>query len=521
MHRTHPIPARVLPVNPPLDSSGKTKPRVVVLGSGWGAMTVLKSIDHSKYEVVCVSPNSSFNMTPLLAQAAVGSLDFKATMESVRSCGSTQLYHAWADGIDTTAKHLLLTPAYPPAFRTAPPATLGPDDAPMRSFPNARGGHSTSFVRPPHRRAIESSEVEVDGESSRSRHHAQSEGETWRSAEEGRQYLLPYDKLVISVGAYNRTFKTPGVRENAWFLKDVQNARSIRWRILEVFEMADHPTMSDEQRRQLLSFIVVGGGPTGSEFAAELHDLVKSDLTRIFPKVAPLAQITLIDASSGILSSFDASLSTYARQKFKRDGIKILLERQVKRVDRGRLVVEPDGEIPFGLLVWSTGVCSTPLVKSITCIKKDERNSFLYTNEHLRALAPQGEVEATSSSEATPSAPRVLPDVYAIGDCAQIEGVPLPATAQVAAQKGKYVASVLNGKTSPETKFTFKNMGQMAALGGGKAIVDSPQAKIHGRWAWIIWRSAYTFMSLSNRNRILVPFFWAVNRIFGRDLNRF
>ncbi|PWN41040.1 FAD/NAD(P)-binding domain-containing protein [Ceraceosorus guamensis] len=475
MHRTHPIPARVLPVNPALDSSGKIKPRVVVLGSGWGAMTVLKSIDHSKYEVVCVSPNSSFNMTPLLAQAAVGSLDFKATMESVRSCGSTQLYHAWADGIDTTAKHLLLTPAYPPAFRTAPPATLGPDDAPMRSFPNARG----------------------------------------------RQYLLPYDKLVISVGAYNRTFKTPGVRENAWFLKDVQNARSIRWRILEVFEMADHPTMSDEQRRQLLSFIVVGGGPTGSEFAAELHDLVKSDLTRIFPKVAPLAQITLIDASSGILSSFDASLSTYARQKFKRDGIKILLERQVKRVDRGRLVVEPDGEIPFGLLVWSTGVCSTPLVKSITCIKKDERNSFLYTNEHLHALASQGEVEATSSSEATPSAPKVLSDVYAIGDCAQIDGVPLPATAQVAAQKGKYVASVLNGKISPETKFTFKNMGQMAALGGGKAIVDSPQAKIHGRWAWIIWRSAYTFMSLSNRNRILVPFFWAVNRIFGRDLNRF
>lgn len=173
--------------------------------------------------------------------------------------------------------------------------------------------------------------------------------------------------------------------------------------------------------------------------------------------------------------------------------------------------------------VWELCHCATPW-QSTTCIKKDERNSFLYTDEHLRALLPEADVSAETTQQlaaSSTSGGQVLPDVYAIGDCAQIEGVALPATAQVAAQKGKYVAGVLNGQIAAGKKFSFKNMGQMAALGGGKAIVDSPQAKIHGRWAWIIWRSAYTFMSLSNRNRILVPFFWAVNRIFGRDLNRF
>lgn len=258
------------------------------------------------------------------------------------------------------------------------------------------------------------------------------------------------DASSLSVGSYNRTFNTPGVRDNAWFLKDVQNARAIRWRIIECFEMADHPGLSEEQQRQLLSFLIVGGGPTGAELSAELHDLIKSDLTRLYPKSAPYATVTIIDASSGILSSFDKTLSDYARAKFARDGIKILLERQVKRVERGRLVVEPDGEIPFGLLVWSTGVCSTPLVKATTCIAKDERNAFLLTDDKLRALAPR---------EAPDAELKPIEDVFAIGDCAQIDGTPLAATAQVAAQKGKYLAKVLNGKRSADIPFKYKDLG--------------------------------------------------------------
>lgn len=126
-------------------------------------------------------------------------------------------------------------------------------------------------------------------------------------------------------------------------------------------------------------------------------------------------------------------------------------------------------EVPFGLLVWSTGICASPLVKRTTCISKDETNSFFQTDNQLRVL----------DNDQTP-----LDDVFALGDCAQIEGKPLPATAQVASQKGKHLAFVLNGHMDDENGekiFKHKDMGSMASLGSGSAIVDSPKAKAQGR----------------------------------------
>lgn len=524
------------PLDQPITTKArKSKERLVILGSGWGAMSLLKGLDQTRYEVMVVSPNTYFAMTPLLAQAATGALELRTTMEPVRGNHNIHFYHAWTEKIDLEKKTLTLMPAYPPVFRQKDPTT-------NNHYPNARGGHNTAMVRAPHRRAIETHEEDGENQASSSsdptgKHLNHKEDESWKGMEEGREYSLSFDKLVISVGAYNRTFSTPGVRENAWFLKDVQNARSIRWRILECFEQADHPDLTDDQRKALLNFIVVGGGPTGSEFAAELHDLLSSDLKRLFPDIVKFASISIVDASSGILNNFDASLATYAREKFARDGINVMLNRKVKAVERGNLIVEPDGEIPFGLLVWSTGICAAPLVKRTNTIAKDAGNSFFLTDDHLRVLsAPKGHQLAPQSAESlskkndndpkSGSALQFIEDVYAIGDCAQIQGKFLPATAQVASQKGKHLAHVLNGKMgedpeADEKVFKHRDMGSMASLGSGSAIVDSPNAKAQGRIAWVIWRSAYTYMSLSWRNRLLVPFFWTVNRLFGRDLTRF
>ena len=437
------------PLDQPISTSiKKSKERLVILGSGWGAMSLLKGLDQKRYEVLVVSPNTYFAMTPLLAQAATGSLELRTTMEPVRGNHNIHFYHAWTEAIDLEKKTLTLMPAYPPVFRQQDPTATSSSSS--NHYPNARGGHNTAMVRAPHRRAIETQEEDVNIRSSSSssdpngKHLNHKEDESWKGMEEGREYSLSFDKLVISVGAYNRTFSTPGVRENAWFLKDVQNARAIRWRILECFEQADHPNLSDDQRKALLNFIVVGGGPTGSEFAAELHDLLNSDLKKLFPDIVKFARISIVDASSGILNNFDASLATYAREKFARDGIKLLLNRKVKAVERGNLVVEPDGEIPFGLLVWSTGICASPLVKRTNSIAKDDGNSFFLTDDQLRVLsAPKGHqlaphsVEAVSKNDEASTALQYVEDVYAIGDCAQIQGKFLPATAQVASQKGK------------------------------------------------------------------------------------
>lgn len=332
------------------------------------------------------------------------------------------------------------------------------------------------MVRPPHRRAIEGSDA--GDEAFQTKHHSHDAHESWKSQEEGRTYALPYDKLVIACGTYNRTFGTEGVKQNAWFLKDVQNSRAIRYRILECFEQAEHPDLTDEQRRNLLHFIVVGGGPTGAEFAAALYDLIRKDIKRIFPKLQPLAKITIFDAAGGILNSFDESLQEYAKKQFLHDGIELKLNRKPIRVERGKFIVEPDGEVPFGMLVWSTGNAQGPLVNSIDEAKKDKSGALL-TNGLLQLLAA-GEGEATVEG-------KTVEGVYSLGDCAQIVDYSLPATAQVASQKAKYLANLLNGKTKTSSTtgqlepFRWKNMGSMTRLSSSTGIAQLKGGKLQGK----------------------------------------
>ena len=137
-----------------------------------------------------------------------------------------------------------------------------------------------------------------------------------RAAQDGEAFSLTYDALVIAVGARTNTFDIPGVREHALFLKEVADARAIRQRIGECFERASQPTCTLEDRHRLLHFVVVGGGPTGVEFAAELHDFLEEDLNRLYPHIAGDVRITLLEAGSGILNSFDATLREYTATFF-------------------------------------------------------------------------------------------------------------------------------------------------------------------------------------------------------------
>lgn len=327
-------------------------------------------------------------------------------------------------------------------------------------------------------------------------------------------FNLRYDKLVIAVGAYSQTFNVPGVKEHAHFLKDVRDARAIRTRIIDCFEQANQPVLSDVQRRNLLNFCIVGGGPTGVEFSAELHDLLHAEIEKHYPSLARMAKITLYDVAPNILGSFDRTLGVYAENKFRRDGISIKTRHNVERVEKDRMFVKEQGEVPFGLLVWSTGLAPNPLIESIDSLEKHDKARSVFTDQNLNVITKEG---------------RADPDVWAIGDAASIKGQPLPATAQVANQKAKYLAQKLNKivKDQEHTKpFEFQNQGSLAYLGDWKAIYDRSSAdtvktKETGRVAWLLWRSAYFTMTLSIRNKILVPTYWFLNWIFGRDLTRF
>jgi NADH dehydrogenase FAD-containing subunit len=345
---------------------------------------------------------------------------------------------------------------------------------------------------------------------------------------------VPYDKLIVTVGAYAQTFGTPGVTEHAFFLKDVNDARRIRCRILQRFEEAALPTSTPEDQARLLHFAIVGGGPTGIEFAAELHDLLVDDMKKVYPDLVEKASITVYDVAPVILGMFDKRLQIYAQNVFKRHGIRVATNHHVLEVQKDAVVTKEDGRVPVGMVVWSTGLATNPFVKTTMGnafklypddpkaeelqVAKSKKAGQVLVDTHLRVLA---------APAAEGAQPKPLDDVFALGDCAAVANQCLPATAQVANQQAKWLARALNNaaKTKAEhavparpgaalvdisdaPEFKFRSLGIMAYLGGWKAITQTGKRDIKGRLAWLLWRTAYVTKSVSWRNRILIPIYW-------------
>jgi NADH dehydrogenase len=324
---------------------------------------------------------------------------------------------------------------------------------------------------------------------------------------------MDWDKLVIAVGCYNQTFNTKGVKENAYFLKDVGDARKIRNRILSCFETAALPTISDELKRVLLNFAVVGGGPTGIEWSAELHDLIHEDMRKMYPDLVPYARITVYDVASKVLPMFDERLSQYAMNHFKREGIAIKTRHHVQELRKGvpaalsgrkdildsstcyTLLVKEEGEIGIGMCVWSTGLTANPFIQGALDgkLKHHPKSRNIFTNRRLQ-------IKRADDS--------TISNVFALGDCAIMEGTQYPATAQVASQEASWLAKRLNRGDIEGQEFTYRDMGVMAYVGNWNAILQSQGHGVSGRAAWLIWRGAYLTKSVSWRNKILIPVYW-------------
>eukprot|EP01100_Stratorugosa_tubuloviscum_P004151 TRINITY_DN202_c0_g2_i2.p1 TRINITY_DN202_c0_g2~~TRINITY_DN202_c0_g2_i2.p1 ORF type:complete len:439 (+),score=183.58 TRINITY_DN202_c0_g2_i2:162-1478(+) len=315
------------------------------------------------------------------------------------------------------------------------------------------------------------------------------------------RFKLNYDELVIAVGAHNQTFGIPGVLENAFFLKELEHARNIRMRILYLLEKASEPTTTDEEKAKMLHFIVVGAGPTGTEFVGELVDFLNEDVKKTFPSAHPFIKVTLVEASKKVLGSFDDTLSKYAFSQLQKNNVNLETSARVKCLRPNELELADGRILNFGLCVWSTGVAPRPFVQSID-LKKTESAGRLIVDEYLKVLNTN--------------------NIYAIGDCGTTQQN-LPATAQVAHQQAKYLGKLLNDKAKNKklAPFFYNNRGMLAYLGGYKAVTDLPQAKWTGLSSWIFWRSAYLTNLVSISNKVLVPMHWFKSFVFGRDTSRF
>jgi NADH:ubiquinone reductase (non-electrogenic) len=317
----------------------------------------------------------------------------------------------------------------------------------------------------------------------------------------GERFSLPFDLLVIAVGAAVGDYGISGVREHALKLASVEDARAIRRSILEQLARAEVPGLTLDEVRQRLTFVVCGGGPTGVEVAAEIDDLIDEDLRHSYPELAPRARVVLVEALERLLTSFDEALSDYTRRHFLRAGVEVRTQAKVRAIERDRVVLEGGEVLPCGLVIWAGGNAPVSFVASLG--EPLDRRGRLIVDGSLRLPGREG--------------------VYALGDCAAVGDPPLPATAQVAQQQGQYLAGALARLRAGRTvePFRFKAAGMLAYIGGGEALADLPKVKWSGRGAWLFWRSVYLTKLVSPANKVKVLFYWVKARLFGRDLSRF
>ncbi|KAE8815224.1 internal alternative NAD(P)H-ubiquinone oxidoreductase A1, mitochondrial-like [Hordeum vulgare] len=444
------------------------KARVVVLGTGWAGSRLMKDLDTSGYDVVCVSPRNHMVFTPLLASTCVGTLEFRSVAEPL-------------------ARIQPAVSSSPGSYFLLARCTAVDPDAHTVRFPG-----------------LIDCETVTEGEKDTLK--------PWK-------FKVSYDKLVFGCGAEASTFGIRGVTEHATFLREVHHAQEIRRKLLLNLMLSDVPGISEDEKRRLLHCVVVGGGPTGVEFSGELSDFIIRDVKERYSHVKDYVHVTLIEANE-ILSSFDVRLRQYAINQLVKSGVR-LVQGIVKDVQPDKLILDNGEEVPYGLLVWSTGVGASSFVKSLPFPKS--AGGRIGVDEWLRV----------------PS----VPDVFAVGDCCGfLESTGkevLPALAQVAERQGLYLARLLNsvmkaggGHANSQVevdlgpKFVYKHLGSMATVGRYKALVDLRQSKgskgisIAGFASWFIWRSAYLTRVVSWRNRLYVAINWLTTMIFGRDISR-
>jgi NADH:ubiquinone reductase (H+-translocating) len=314
--------------------------------------------------------------------------------------------------------------------------------------------------------------------------------ETRRVKTDQRDY--PYDYLVLAPGSRTTFFGTPGAEENALDVKGLGDALRIRNHVIDRFEEAEH--LEDRPPDDLLTFVIVGGGPTGVEAAADTHDLIFDVLEDDYPNVDFAGvRVVLVNAGDQILKGLDAPLVHAATRRLASQRIEVINDAKVEEV-RSDSVVNSDGlTIPTRTVIWAAGTEPPPLVGNLD-VQKDHRGRILI-DQYLRV--------------------KDKPGVYAVGDCTsmQYDGPPVPALAQAAEQEGKRAASNLAAEIKNESPgaFRYRPVGQLVDLGEGSALVDILGVDLSGMLGAYIWKGVYLYELGYDLNRAHVLADWAID----------
>jgi NADH dehydrogenase len=303
---------------------------------------------------------------------------------------------------------------------------------------------------------------------------------------------LPYDLLVLATGAAYSFFGHDEWAPFTHVLKTLDDALSIRERLLSAFEWAEESN-DPAQVKRLMTFAVIGGGPTGVELAGTMAELARSTLARDFKHIDPRsARIVLCEAGPRLLSAFPPHLSEYALKALRELGVEVRLGESVEAIDAHGLSVGQT-RIDASLVLWCAGTAARPAARWIGA-----------------AAARNGAVQVTADCSVEGH-----PEVFAIGDVASFAvglSAPLPGLAPVAKQQGRYVGGVirarLEGRPAPPP-FRYKNWGTMAVIGRSHAIADFGRLRLTGFFAWLTWSMVHLMLLVDFRSRVAVYWNWS------------
>ncbi|HWA50945.1 MAG TPA: NAD(P)/FAD-dependent oxidoreductase [Dongiaceae bacterium] len=395
------------------------RPRVVILGAGFGGLSAAKALKNAPCDVVVIDRRNYHLFQPLLYQVATAALSPAEIASPIRSIlrdqRNARVLMARVTGIDPATKQVLLE----------------------------------------------------DGSTE------------------------PFDHLIVGTGARHAYFGHDEWEQFAPGLKKIDDATDIRRRVLLAFERAES-TGDPAERRALLTFVIVGGGPTGVEMAGAIAELAHWALADDFRAIDPTqARIILIEAGARLLPAFPADLSENARQALVKLGVEVQLGRAVGQCDAAGVMLG-DERVAARTLIWAAGVQASPVGKWLKC----------ETDRVGRAIVT-GDLSIPQHS-----------DIFVVGDAAAVngpDGKPVPGIAPAAKQMGRYVARViaarLNGKPKPPP-FRYAHAGSLATIGRSAAVVDFGWIKLKGRLAWWLWGIAHIYFLIDFRSRLVISLQW-------------
>jgi NADH:ubiquinone reductase (H+-translocating) len=403
---------------PPAPQPGR-RPRVVVVGAGFGGLACARALKHAPVEVVLIDRRNYHLFQPLLYQVATAALSPADIAWPIRAILADQanacVQLGRVTGVDTGAREVVV--------------------------------------------------------------------------EETRR--VAYDHLVLAAGARHAYF---GREEWAAFapgLKKIDDATLIRQRVLTAFERAE-VAEDPAERERLLTFVVVGGGPTGVEMAGAIAELARHALARDFRAIDPThARVVLVEAGPRLLAAFPERLSAEAKRALERLGVEVLLDARVTACNEGGVAVGGE-RLPAATVVWGAGVMASPAARWLGA-EADRAGRVL--------VGPDLSVPGH-------------PDVFAVGDtalCAGPGGRPVPGIAPAAKQMGRHVGKLIAARVTGAPgpgPFRYRHAGSLATIGRKAAVADLGRLTFSGFPAWLLWALAHIWFLIGWRNRVVVGLNW-------------